>query len=167
MNYGIQKGIFGEDGTKFMIGDIVTIKFLDGGGCGSCTITKITDTGFRFTQDGRKEKTIQYKNLSQIEMQNCKNRRSTNRYDISGQELKEGDVIEIHVGIDKILADHFIVKYGTYQGYCPVDNEYMDSIGFYVFGKNYPDMPIGTPENYAKGIGNIYDNPELIMEFKD
>lgn len=32
-------------GHKFCVGDMVTIKYLSGGGVGGCTITKITKTG--------------------------------------------------------------------------------------------------------------------------
>lgn len=162
MNYTTEKYIISEDGTKFNIGDTVNIKFLSGGGCGSCIITKITDTGFRFTQDGKKEKTAQYKNLSNIEMIKSINRRSTGRYDMEGELLKEGDIIEVHVGTNKVLAENFIIKFGTYQAFCPIDKEYMDSIGFYISGNDYPDMPIGNIEECAKKIGNVFDNPELI-----
>lgn len=37
-----------------------------------------------------------------------------------------------------------------------------DSVGFYVSAQGYPDMPIGPLEDYAKVVGNIFDNPELI-----
>lgn len=163
MEYITEKYVVGADGTKVVVGDIVNIKLADGGGCGSCTITKITDTGFRFTQDGKKEKTVQYRNIRKIEVIKSINRRSTGRYDMKGVLIKEGDIIEVHVGTDKVLAEHFIIKFGTYQAFCPVDKEYMDSIGFYVSGKDYPDMPIGTIEEYGKKIGNIYDNPELVQ----
>lgn len=38
----------------------------------------------------------------------------------------------------------------------------MDNVGFYAAGKGLPDMPIGSLKDYAKVIGNIIDNPELI-----
>lgn len=88
-------------------------------------------------------------------------RRSTGKKDISGQEVFEGDIIESHLG-GQILADNMIIKYGVYQAYCPVDKCYMESVGFYASGKRLQDMPIGTLEDYAKVIGNITENPELI-----
>ena len=60
------------------------------------------------------------------------------------------------------MADNMIIKYGVYQVYCPVDKCYMDSVGFYAAGKGLPDMPISSLEDYAKVIGNITDNLELI-----
>lgn len=90
------------------------------------------------------------------------NRRSTGKNDISGQEVFEGDIIESHIGKGQVLAHNLVIRYGTYQAYCPVDKCFMDSVGFYASGKNLPDMPIGPLEDYAKVIGNITDNPELI-----
>ena len=90
-------------------------------------------------------------------------RRTTGRSDISGQEIFEGDIIESHLG-DKILDLNMVIKYGTYQAYCPVDQAYMDSIGFFVSAPGLPDMPVGPLEDYAKVIGNIVENPELISE---
>jgi hypothetical protein len=88
-------------------------------------------------------------------------KRSTGKNDISGQEVFEGDVIESHLG-GQLLSESLVIKYGTYQAYCPVDNCYMDSVGFYASGRNLPDMPIGPLEDYAKVIGNVSDNPELV-----
>lgn len=88
-------------------------------------------------------------------------KRSTGKKDISGQEVFEGDIIESHLG-DQVLAEKMVVKYGTYQAYCPVDNEDMDSVGFYISASGLPDMPIGPMEDYAKVVGNIFDNPELL-----
>lgn len=58
--------------------------------------------------------------------------RSTERYDMSGKEIFEGDIIESHTPNGQILALNMVIRYGTYQAYCPVDKEYMDSVGFYV-----------------------------------
>lgn len=54
-----------ETGKKYKIGDTVTIKNKNGGGCGGCKIVKITDTGFHFNQGGR-NKSIQYKDIQDI-----------------------------------------------------------------------------------------------------
>lgn len=88
--------------------------------------------------------------------------RSTEKHDISGKEIFEGDIIEGHTPNGQILALNMVIRYGTYQAYCPVDREYMDSVGFYVSAPGYPDMPVGTLEDYAKVIGNIFENPELL-----
>lgn len=85
----------------------------------------------------------------------------TGKSDISGEEVFEGDIIVSHLG-GQVHALNMLVKFGTYQAYCPADKCYMDSVGFYVSAQGYPDMPIGPLEDYAKVIGNIYDNPELI-----
>lgn len=81
---------------------------------------------------------------------------------MSGKEIFEGDVIEIHVLGGKILAQNMIVRFGTYRAWCPVDKESMDNVGFYVSAPGFPDMPLGPTEDYAKVIGNIFDNPELV-----
>ena len=69
----------------------------------------------------------------------------------------EGDIFE-----SQISGDIMILRYGTYQAYCPVDKDYMDSVGFYAECKDYPDMPIGDLKEYALKKGNIFDNPELL-----
>lgn len=56
-----------------------------------------------------------------------------------------------------------IVRYGTYQVYCPADKCYMDSVGFYAEAEGLPPMPIGDLSDYALKIGNIFDNPELLQ----
>ena len=69
----------------------------------------------------------------------------------------EGDVFE-----SQASGDLMILRYGIYQAYCPVDKEYMDSLGFYAECKGYADMPIGDLHDYALRKGNIFDNPELL-----
>ncbi len=46
-------------------GDTVSIHTEDGGGYGSCKITKITDSGFHFSQ-GRSNRSIQYERVREI-----------------------------------------------------------------------------------------------------
>lgn len=89
--------------------------------------------------------------------------RSTGRHDISGREIFEGDFIESHQN-GKILDVLMVVKYGTYEAYCPADKCYMDNVGFYVEAIGYPQMPLGPLENYAKIIGNIFENPDLLNQ---
>lgn len=69
----------------------------------------------------------------------------------------EGDIFE-----SQTSGDLLILRYGTYQTYCPVDKAYMDSVGFYAECYGYPDMPIGDLHDYALKRGNIFDNPELL-----
>lgn len=109
----------------------------------------------------KRETNVVIKGWFEVAINALTGRRSTGKKDISGQEVFEGDIIESHLG-GQILADNMIIKYGVYQAYCPVDKCYMDSVGFYASGKGLPDMPIGSLEDYAKVIGNITDNPELI-----
>lgn len=84
--------------------------------------------------------------------------RSTGKKDMSGREIFENDIIENPNGIRMRIC------YGIYQAYCPVDQCYMDSVGFYAEAPGLPPMPIGPLEDYAVVTGNIYENPELIGE---
>lgn len=69
----------------------------------------------------------------------------------------EGDIFE-----SQASGDLMILRYGTYQAYCPMDKIYMDSVGFYAECKCHPDMPIGCLEDYALKKGNVFDSPELL-----
>ncbi|RGU91716.1 hypothetical protein DWW31_14005 [Clostridium sp. AF15-17LB] len=66
MKYITEKQIAGLDGSLFKIGDMVSIRYPNGGGCGGVTITKVTDTGFWYSAGGRREKSVQYKDISEI-----------------------------------------------------------------------------------------------------
>lgn len=87
--------------------------------------------------------------------------KNTGKQDISGEFVYEGDFIESHQGT-QILDILMLVKYGTYEVYCPADDAYMDNVGFYVEAEGYPQMPVGPLSDYAKVIGNIHENPELL-----
>lgn len=87
--------------------------------------------------------------------------RNTEKQDISGEFVYEGDFIESHQGT-QILDVLMLIKYGTYEAYCPADKEYMDSIGFFAEAEGYPQMPIGPLEDYAKVIGNVFENADLL-----
>lgn len=66
MEYETYKEIFCcTNGESYRLGDIVSIKIKNGGGCGGCRIVKITDTGFHYNQGGR-NKSIQYKDIQEI-----------------------------------------------------------------------------------------------------
>lgn len=86
---------------------------------------------------------------------------STERFDISMQEVYAGDFIESHQGT-QILDLLMLVKFGTHEAYCPADGAYEDGVGFYVEAVGYPQMPVGPLEDYAKVIGNTYENPEWL-----
>lgn len=86
--------------------------------------------------------------------------KNTGKQDISGEFVYEGDFIESHQGM-QILDILMLVKYGTYEAYCPADDAYMDNVGFYVEAEGYPQMPVGPLSDYAKVIGNIHENPEM------
>lgn len=70
----------------------------------------------------------------------------------------EGDIFE-----SQLSGDLMVLRYGTYQAFCPVDQQFMDSVGFYAECKRYSDMPIGPLKDYALKKGNIFDNPELLQ----
>lgn len=71
----------------------------------------------------------------------------------------EGDIFE-----SQSCGLRMVLKYGTYQAYCPEDGCYVDSVGFYADAIGYQQMPIGDLKDYALKIGNIFDNPELLEE---
>ena len=84
--------------------------------------------------------------------------RCTGKEYMDSEPAWEGDVFESQ------LSGHLmILRYGTYQAYCPVDHQYMDSVGFYAECEGLPDMPIGDLKEYALKRGNIFDNPELLQ----
>lgn len=64
--YKTEKYIAAPEGKQYKVGDEVNIKIQNGGGCGGCIITKITDTGFRFRQGSSREKTVQYREILEI-----------------------------------------------------------------------------------------------------
>lgn len=78
---------------------------------------------------------------------------------MNGETAYEGDIFESQAG-----GQLMILRFGTYQAYCPVDETYMDSVGFYAECEGYPDMPIGDLKDYALKVGNIFDNPELLRK---
>lgn len=87
--------------------------------------------------------------------------KNTHMQDISGADVYEGDFIESHQGT-RILDILMLVKYGTYEAYCPTDDAFMDGVGFYVEAAGYPQMPVGPLHDYAKVIGNVYENTDWL-----
>lgn len=88
--------------------------------------------------------------------------RCCDKHDIPGNVLFEGDVFR---NPDNLL---FEVCYGKYQAYCPADKCYMENVGFFAISKDVKEiygidapMPLGSTEEYAYLVGNVFDNPEL------
>ena len=88
--------------------------------------------------------------------------RCTDKHDIPGNVLFEGDVYR---NPDNLL---FEVCYGKYQTYCPADKRYMENVGFFAISRDVKEiygidapMPLGSTEDYAYLVGNIFDSPEL------
>lgn len=78
--------------------------------------------------------------------------------DMTGERLFEGDVI--------YNPEHRTVRmeicYGKYAAYCPNDEEYMETVGFYMVSNTTDDaMPLGPTKEYALLLGNVVDNPEI------
>lgn len=86
----------------------------------------------------------------------CVLMRYTEKHDMAGKEVYEGDVIENPDGI------RMEIKYGLYDAYCPADRCNMDGVGFYAVGEGLPKMPIGCLEDYAVVIGNVWENPDMV-----
>ena len=86
-------------------------------------------------------------------------RRETGKKDMNGVDVCEGDIIE-----SQYSGVRMEIKYGVFTAYCPGDRSFMDSVGFYAETSGYPPMPIGPLEEYAKVIGTIFENPELLDE---
>lgn len=87
--------------------------------------------------------------------------RCTGKEYMNGELAYEGDIYE-NPGCGVV----FTLKYGTYTAYCPADDTYMDSVGFYAESEGYPQMPIGDLSAYALKIGNIFDNVDLLKNIK-
>ena len=87
--------------------------------------------------------------------------KNSGKKDISGEFVYEGDFIESHQGT-KILDILMLVKYGTYESYCPADKVYMENVGFFVEAAGYPQMPVGPLSDYAKVIGNVCQNHDWL-----
>lgn len=87
--------------------------------------------------------------------------RCTGKEYMNREVAYEGDIFEIQsIGLRMVL------KYGTYQTYCPEDEFYAVSFGFYA-ETGYQQMPIGNLKDYALKIGNIFDNPELLEVYTE
>lgn len=94
--------------------------------------------------------------------------RCCDRHDIPGNVLFEGDVYR---NPDNLL---FEICYGKYMAFCPADKAWMESVGFFAVSRDVEElyqvkepMPLGTTEDYAYLVGNVFDNPELSQAHKE
>lgn len=93
----------------------------------------------------------------QIEVDSSTICKCTGKEYMDGKSAYEGDIYK-----NPGCGIMFVLKYGTYEAYCPADKCYMDNVGFYAEATGYPQMPIGDLKDYGLKIGNIFDNPELL-----
>lgn len=62
----------------------------------------------------------------------------------------------------RAAIDDMEICYGKYAAYCPNDEEYMETVGFYMVSNTTDDaMPLGPTKEYALLLGNVVDNPEI------
>lgn len=94
--------------------------------------------------------------------------RCCDRHDVPGNVLFEGDVYR---NPDNLL---FEICYGKYMAFCPADKAWMESVGFFAVSRDVEElyqvkepMPLGTTEDYAYLVGNVFDNPELSQAHKE
>lgn len=74
-------------------------------------------------------------------------RRYSEKQDIEGKMIFEGDSIE-----SVLNGLTMTVRYGEYEAYCPEDEEWMTTVGFYAEAEGYRNMPLGPTEEYARVI---------------
>lgn len=87
--------------------------------------------------------------------------KNTHKQDVSGRDVYEGDFIESYTGT-QIIDLRMLVRYGTYKAFFLAGGVYMNNVGFYLEAERYPQMPLGPLEDYAKVIGNMYENAEWL-----
>lgn len=76
------------------------------------------------------------------------------------KEIYAGDILK-----NDLNNMVFEVHFGEYQMFCPADRCYMKNFGFYVTSPNLDKdvyMPLGPTEKYARKIGTVFQNPELL-----
>lgn len=124
----------------------------------------ITDDGYEAAAYGWEEALERYEENFPIwvELEPYTVTRCTGKTDVNGNVLFEGDLI-----YNQNYAI-FEICYGTYQAYCPAERNYVENVGFFVISSSMKDeegrkipMPLGSTENYAQLIGNIFDTKQL------
>lgn len=82
---------------------------------------------------------------------------STGKCDKENNDLYSDDIIKMN---DGSIA---LIEHGEFEMYCPIDDMYLDNVGFYVSSPQFEiAMPLGPTENYALKLGNYHDNPEIL-----
>lgn len=74
-------------------------------------------------------------------------KRYTGQLDINKELLWEDDEI-----INEQNGVHMFIRYGEYEVYCPVKESVMKTVGFYIESEDYPDMPLGETDEYARKV---------------
>ncbi len=74
-------------------------------------------------------------------------KRYTEQLDVNKELLWEDDEI-----VNEITGMHMFIRYGEYEIYSPVDDTWMKSVGFYMESEDYPDMPLGETDEYARKV---------------
>ncbi|WP_195267500.1 hypothetical protein [Eubacterium sp. 1001713B170207_170306_E7] len=79
--------------------------------------------------------------------------RCTGKRDVMKELLFEHDYIEsMNNGLFMEIC------YGEYLAYCPADEIWLPTIGFYAKAENYKDMPVGELPDYALRLHNKFDD---------
>lgn len=79
--------------------------------------------------------------------------------DVNKKNIFSGHILKNKDGV------LFLVQYGSFAMYCPVDQAMMENIGFVVTSPHVPgDMPLGPTEEWATIVGNVFDNPEMLEQ---
>ena len=74
-------------------------------------------------------------------------KRYTGQMDVNKEMLWEDDEI-----INESTGAHMFIRYGEYEAYCPVRERTVKNVGFYLESEDYPDMPLGETDAYARKV---------------
>ncbi len=87
--------------------------------------------------------------------------RHTGKQYMNWEDAWENDIFE-----SQLNGLRMVLKYGTYQAYCPADKAFMETVGFYAAAEGYPDMPIGDLRSYAIKVGNLFDGLKSLQSLR-
>ena len=71
----------------------------------------------------------------------------TEQLDVNKEPLWEDDEI-----VSELNGVHMFIRYGEYEVYCPANESVMKSVGFYMESEDYPYMPLGETDEYARKV---------------
>ncbi len=74
-------------------------------------------------------------------------KRYTGQMDVNKEMLWEDDEI-----INESTGTHMFIRYGEYEVYFPVRERTVKNVGFYLESEDYPDMPLGETDVYARKV---------------